>query len=340
MDPLVSVLIPVHNAQRYLQATLESVMGQTWRRIEIVVVDDGSTDDSLAIAKRIADRNTRVVSTENRGASCARNHALSLAQGEMIQWLDADDLLHPAKIEVQVTRATERCRAGEVYTGSWARFWHYPSTAESHPSGLWRSLDPATWITIKLHDSTWLPNCAWLVPRSVADAAGPWNPLLSLDDDGEYFSRIVRSADWVEFVAGAWSFYRQGIPSSLSRSRSNAALDSLADATILTTRHALALRSDDAMRTACIRYLNEQVQYFYPQRKDLIDRFVEHARSFGGTVATTPHLSLVFRVVVALVGFARASKFKTWLWNVQLRSLGLRERLRRLVRSGGRRPNS
>src|SRR3954462_15159876 len=102
MQPLVSVLIPAYNAERWIADTLASALAQTWPRVEIVVVDDGSTDATLAIARRFASPSVEIVSQRNQGAAAARNRALAVSQGDYVQWLDADDLLAPHKLKTQM----------------------------------------------------------------------------------------------------------------------------------------------------------------------------------------------------------------------------------------------
>ena len=92
MQPLVSILVPAYNSQEWLADTLRSAIAQTWPRKEIIVVDDGSKDQTTEVARRFASKEVAVVTTENQGAAAARNHAMSLSQGDYIQWLDADDL--------------------------------------------------------------------------------------------------------------------------------------------------------------------------------------------------------------------------------------------------------
>src|SRR6266576_6242361 len=101
MAPLVSILIPAYNAERWIADTINSALAQTWPRKEIIVVDDGSEDQTLWVSRQFASKNVSVVTQENRGASAARNKAFELCQGDYIQWLDADDLLAPAKIAKQ-----------------------------------------------------------------------------------------------------------------------------------------------------------------------------------------------------------------------------------------------
>jgi glycosyltransferase involved in cell wall biosynthesis len=118
---LVTVIVPAYNAQGTIAHTLQSACGQTYRSLEIIVVDDGSTDDTAAIARESArhDARVRLIQQPNSGVAAARNRALSLAQGKYIAPLDADDLWHPTKIAKQVARFQERPHAGLVYT--WSR---------------------------------------------------------------------------------------------------------------------------------------------------------------------------------------------------------------------------
>jgi GT2 family glycosyltransferase len=105
--PLVSVIVPAFNAAATIEETLFSALGQSLRDIEVIVVDDGSTDATPQIAARLAaaDPRLRLVRQENRGVSAARNAALALARGRFVAPLDADDLWHPRKLEKQVAAA-------------------------------------------------------------------------------------------------------------------------------------------------------------------------------------------------------------------------------------------
>jgi glycosyltransferase involved in cell wall biosynthesis len=99
-QPLVSVIIPVYNGARYLRAALGSVFAQTYRSFEVIVVDDGSVDDSGNIAQSFPD--VRYIRQENRGVAAARNNAIAVARGEFFAFLDQDDLWTPEKLRLQI----------------------------------------------------------------------------------------------------------------------------------------------------------------------------------------------------------------------------------------------
>ena len=110
---LVSVVIPAYNAGRYIDEALESVLGQTHRRVEAIVVDDGSTDDTRARVQAYGDR-VRYLGQTNAGVGAARNRGLAAATGDFIAFLDADDVWRPEKLEVQLAVAARHPASGLI----------------------------------------------------------------------------------------------------------------------------------------------------------------------------------------------------------------------------------
>ena len=190
MKPLVSILIPCYNAGRWLNATLESALAQTWPHTEIIVVNDGSRDDSLAIARSFEPRGVRVFDQPNGGQCAAFNRALREARGDFFEYLDADDLLAPDKLERQLTRLAT-LPADSVASGAWARFERDPAEAAFIPEPVWRDLDPVEWLITSWEGGGMMHGAAWLVPRAVAERAGGWNEELSLINDFDYFARVL-----------------------------------------------------------------------------------------------------------------------------------------------------
>ncbi len=212
--PLISILVPCHNAESWLGTALSSAKGQTWPRVEIIVVDDGSTDGSYEIARRMASVRCRVVRQEKRGNSVARNHALHLAQGEFIQYLDTGDILAVDKIEKQM-RAAAFTKSDALSFGSAGYFFDSIETGERHmePARLNSGCDDPIEFLIDLLGGNGqgglIEASQWLAPRRLVEEAGPWNDQLSIDNDGEFFTRLILAASEVIAVPGAWSYYRR-----------------------------------------------------------------------------------------------------------------------------------
>src|SRR5437016_1008248 len=137
MNALVSILVPAYNAEKWIAATIKSALGQTWSNKEIIVVDDGSTDQTVAVARRFESNGVRVITTSNQGAAAARNRAFSLSRGDYIQWLDADDLLSPDKIEKQMQAAEKVGNHRTLLSSGWGYFLYRPFKAKFSSSSLW-----------------------------------------------------------------------------------------------------------------------------------------------------------------------------------------------------------
>src|SRR5208282_1441691 len=141
-----------------------------------------------------------------RGASSARNHGLRLARGAFIQFLDADDLLAPEKIARQMELAAS-CGPEMALCCTWSRFTSSPADADDTPQALCCDAEPVDWLVMKLKRDAMMHPAAWLIPRLLIERAGPWNEALTLDDDGEYFTRVVLASRGVRLCKEAKSFY-------------------------------------------------------------------------------------------------------------------------------------
>lgn len=116
MTPLVSVIIPTHNYGRFIRDTINSVQSQAVSELEIIVIDDGSTDNTAAVLQEICDRRLQVVRIPNAGVSVARNTGIELAKGEYIAFLDADDVWLPDKLTLQLALMTNEPSLGLVFS--------------------------------------------------------------------------------------------------------------------------------------------------------------------------------------------------------------------------------
>jgi glycosyltransferase involved in cell wall biosynthesis len=216
--PLVSVLIPCYNAAPYLRATLESALSQTHPKVEVVVVDDGSTDGSLVIARSYEPRIT-VLSGPQRGASAARNLATQTSRGEWIQYLDADDLLLPEAISRRL-EAVDPGR-GDVACGDWTRI--SKGTLDEWVPGRVESADYRTVDNdpdLAVFKGFWAPPAALLYRRSLVESVGGWHPGLPVIQDARFlFDAAMKGGRFVH-VPGDSAHYRQHAAMSLSsRSR-------------------------------------------------------------------------------------------------------------------------
>jgi glycosyltransferase involved in cell wall biosynthesis len=179
-ESLVSTIIPVHNRGEMLREAVQSVLNQTWRPIEIIIVDDGSTDDTPHVAEALAAQHPdiiRVLHQQNAGPGLARQAGLEAARGEFVQFLDSDDLLMPDKFGLQVHGLLNDPEAGISYGLTLARDESTGTSVSTHGTEqMHRDIFPAVLKARLWHTIT--P----LYRRSVCEAIGPWADLRLLED--------------------------------------------------------------------------------------------------------------------------------------------------------------
>jgi glycosyltransferase involved in cell wall biosynthesis len=186
---LVSTIIPVYNRRELLLESVESVLSQTYRPIEIIIIDDGSTDDTPAEADRLVQNEPkliRVIHQSNSGPGAAREAGRQLAIGEFIQHLDSDDLLLPQKFQLQVNALKQNEHAGICYgkTRFYVKGESPQQRAWKRTGELFETMFPA------FLNERWWGTSTPLYRKSVIDEAGPWLPLIN-EEDWEYDCRIA-----------------------------------------------------------------------------------------------------------------------------------------------------
>ena len=313
-DPRVSIIIPCYNAAAWLKATIDSALAQTWPQSEIIVVDDGSTDHSVPILHDYESNRLRVLTQANAGAAAARNHGLRAARGDFIQFLDADDLLSPGKIAAQVACLTTR-PAGTVASCAWGRFTGDPATAQFVDTAVFRDFIPADFLVLAGATGAMMHPSGWLVPRAVADRAGPWDESLSLNDDGEYFSRVLLASAGVAFCAdsSARSFYRSGLAGSLSRQRGDRARRSQFRSVELIGQHLLATENSPRVRQAAANHYQRFIHDFFPVPADLMQAAERRVADLGGSSLRTPAMGPRTRALAAVLGWKNVWRLKHYL---------------------------
>jgi glycosyltransferase involved in cell wall biosynthesis len=178
-EPLVSVVVPVYRGQRFLAAALDSVDAQTYRHVELIVVDDGSDDASAEIAD--AHAGARVLREPHRGVSAARNAGIAVAQGELVAFLDADDEWMPQKLERQIALMCARPEVAIVHT--YVMTFFAPGT----PLPPWL---PADWRTVA--QPRYCPS-NWLVRRDAFAQIGLFDESFTTAEEYDWLARARKA---------------------------------------------------------------------------------------------------------------------------------------------------
>lgn len=204
-QPLVSVIIPCYNQSRYLADAINSLLLQTYQPIEIIVVNDGSPDDTNRVCESFGNCIT-YLEQENQGRSAARNAGVAASKGEWLQFLDADDLLAPKKIEWQMADLLQ-ADAGIGYCCT-VYFDSAPFTQPNHCQYVGQ-IDNMLVGLCSLWLGTPLPIHSVLMRRELFSQVGGFEAGAEMDEDRWFFAKIAMSGAHYHFTPVAGAYYRQ-----------------------------------------------------------------------------------------------------------------------------------
>ncbi len=214
--PCVSVIIPTHNRRALLFEAIESVRRQTFPDFEVIVVDDGSTDDTATAVAALPDSRLRYVYQDNAGLSAARNHGLAVAHGEFLAFLDDDDLFLPRKLETQVRELRLRPDVG-LTVGGWNTIAADGTLLSEVPPNRSAPLDLEGWLL----------NCPFIVHapllrRSWAERIGGFDPQIRFSEDWDYWLRLAHAGcqmAWGSDIVCSYRLHAQTLTTTYSSDR-------------------------------------------------------------------------------------------------------------------------
>lgn len=280
---LVSICIPCHNAAHYVCQAIDSILSQTWQNIEVIVVDDASTDSSREVLRSCGSSRVQIAHVAYKNAAKSRNAALKIAQGEWIKFFDADDLLSRETVEHQIRRLDGRIDA--VASSCWGRFTNDDlNTFLPNPETTWRDMSSTDWLVESWRDAQpMMQPGIFLMHRSLLDKTGGWDESLSLIDDFEFFSRVICCSTEVLFTPSATLYYRSGLSGSLSAQKSRIAAESAFNAIVKGTSQLLDRRSDLAARRSCANVMQNYLYTVYPKFPHLRAEMSMRIAELGGS---------------------------------------------------------
>ena len=313
----VSILIPLYNAEDYIEATLESCLAQGIKLIaDIVVIDDHSTDGGVEVVHDFALRyphlNIKCFRNPTKGASAARNFAFKKAEGDVIQWLDADDLLGTNKLSNQLTLL--RRHPNHLICCRWQRFTHRPDSSK-YPE------EPAANLAVESTPLKWLkegPMMAvhgWIGAKSLFRKTGNWDENLLINQDGEYLTRVIAQSQGVIFDSQSKVWYRSNLSGSTSQYSSGKAASLFKTAQSFETVYLRLATKEDSMAPIANKYMGFLYRV-YPHSPQLLSQAKSKVEEFGPpTLKQTVADSIVAKLIVAFFGWRFLVCLRTLLRN-------------------------
>ena len=216
--PLVSVVIPAFNAEKTLERALNSVLNQSWHELQVIVVDDGSRDGTLSLARRVAEKDPRVtvLTQQNAGVSAARNQALASCRGTYIRFVDADDSLPPGSVEQMVKRAQRD--GAELVIGGYREFFGEKSREKNLAGREDTIFLPELLPTLNHHANSYFYGVLWnkLFLRSrIQQGGAQFDPGFPWGEDFAFVMDYLAETEKIAFVREAVYEYRRN-PESAS----------------------------------------------------------------------------------------------------------------------------
>ncbi len=211
--PLVSVVIPTYNGSRYISETINSILQQEVSDIEVIVIDDGSTDDTCAIARRFGDP-VRFIEQSHAGVGAARNHGIREARGEFIALVDHDDYWQPNKLAGQLAAFAANPQVDVVFSDfvRWRQdeAGDFPAPAEFLPQAAAQGSDGelSGWIYHQMLLDSWVLTSTALARAAVVIAHGGFDESLPYSEDWDFWLRVSRSSQFLK-LREVTTLYRQ-----------------------------------------------------------------------------------------------------------------------------------
>lgn len=218
-QPLVSIIIPTYNRAHLITETLDSIIVQTYRNWECIIVDDGSIDNTAEVVQAYATKDPRFQyhqrpNIHKPGGNGARNYGLKLSKGEYINWFDSDDLISPNKLEYQVSALREH--NPDVIICEWLFFVSKDDVNYSKSYSYKDFKGGFELLNYLGSNSTYIPIHAYLIKSEIINLSGMWNESLKINQDGEFMVRVLLRTTTVKFVANAYALYRKSISNNTS----------------------------------------------------------------------------------------------------------------------------
>ncbi|RYZ25831.1 MAG: glycosyltransferase [Chitinophagaceae bacterium] len=308
--PLVSVCMPAYNAAKYIGEALNSLLDQSYPNLEIVVVNDGSTDGTCDILNQYETRGVRVIHQHNCGQCAAANTAFQHSSGEYIKFFDADDLLSRDFIANQVKKLEGRDDV--IASAAWGRFYGNDlSSFKLQKERVYQDMRPMDWLVSSFEYGENMMQCAlWLIPRKVLTLSGLWDERLSLINDFDFFIRVILASTEVFFAHDAILYYRSGIETSLSGQKSRKAMESAFLSVKWGVETILRYENSDRTRRICADAFQLWAYQFYPQHISLFEKAREEIKALGGSQIPFPAGGKT-RLLTQIFGWKNTKRMKS-----------------------------
>lgn len=299
-NPLVSIIIPCYNAATWIREAIDSCLCQTYSPIKIIVIDDGSTDNSLAIIKSFGNH-IRYETGPNRGGSAARNRGFELSNGQYVLFLDADDLILTDTIEmlVKALSKTDNCRC--IAACDWWFLVHQDGKWITRPGCTVDNPPPGNDYIRGWLSGWFIPPGGILWTRPILNSVGGWDETITYNDDGDLMLRALLNGVQIERVQGGGLYYRHlHNKLSVSTTLTTEAIVSYMRVLEKVERKLVELGKVQDYAVTIAQAYHGMATWSYPINRDLARQSLAYANQLAGANAISG--SIVHRALCGILG--------------------------------------
>jgi glycosyltransferase involved in cell wall biosynthesis len=292
----------MYNSENYISETIQSCLSQTYKSIEVIIVDDGSTDNSYNIAKRYESDIVKVYQQKNLGACKARNYAFNLSVGQYIQYLDADDIISPNKIENQMS-IFKKIDNEIIVSCPFDRFYSDVRECKFPHLSIYKNYSNSKDLLIDMwKNHKFLQTSVWLTHRSIVQKAGIWDEKLLKNQDIDFFCRVLLITRSVYFCSEAKVYYRIS-KDSITQNKSYNSCFSLLNSFRNYDMYIQNMK-DEYLNKVSACYFSGFYFTYYPLYPELLHKAEIYNKSLGyKRFITSPSFPLHYRIMSKIIGF-------------------------------------
>jgi glycosyltransferase involved in cell wall biosynthesis len=303
--------MPCFNASLFIAESIQSVLNQSHTNFELIIVNDGSVDDSEKVIKTFDDERIRYFSQQNKGQCAASNFGISKATGDYIKFFDSDDVMNKNHLEKQVEKLNGKEDA--ICFCAWGRFSGDVRKTKIVDEIYNTDALPTDWLKLSLSCKyDMMPGWFWLIPRQLLIKSGGWNEKLSLNNDFEFSIRLLLNASYVFFAPDAIMYYRTG-QNSLSGINSESALRSAYLSVKLGCGYLFQKEDSSSIRLLCANKYSFWLFNTYPDFPILCKELENEIIKLGGSNRKLDESPLM-HFLQKCIGWKLAKRLKLFIY--------------------------
>jgi|GEM_PF-1281982 len=317
-QPLVSIIITLYNSEKYIVDSLQSILNQSYDNLEIIIVNDGSTDNGPLLVEKLMKEDSRILlfNQSNKGQCAASNYGFKQSKGDYIKFFDSDDILSSNTVYSQVCVLQGKTELDGSYI-DYIRFYDDDlSTINRKALPALINYDCTPIEYIKFHGSPQMYNNAlWLFHRKVFERGGLWDERLSVNNDGEFFPRLLQYVNRLYYAPGNKLYYRTNFKSgSLSQKVSKKGVESALMSVDLMAQYVRGMEKSEMIERIIAQSYVQVLGMSFPAYPKITGEIESRLKKFDRSFYSFSETGKLYNVFQKLFGWKLAKRLQIFYY--------------------------